>query len=80
MYFKKMLGGKDSLFGAHSLNLVQYFPNYNFFRPHISLVGFKYHKNDDDYKKYITGKIIRGYNYSPEKYLVFEYKKIKQEN
>ena len=75
--FKKMLGRKDSLFGDQSLNLVQYFPNYDFFRPHIPSVAFKYHKNDDDYKKYITGKIIRGYNYSPEKYFVFEYKKHK---
>ena len=77
IYFKKMLGRKDSLFGDQTLNLVQYFPNYDFFRLHIPSVAFKYHKNDDDYKKYITGKIIRGYNYSPEKYFVFEYKKNK---
>lgn len=77
IYFKKMLGRKDSLFGDQSLNLVSYFPNYDFFRPHIPTTIFKYKKDEDNYKKYITGKIIRGYNYSPEKYFVFDYGKDK---
>ena len=76
--FKKMLGRSNSLFGDQSLYFVQYSPNYEFFRPHIPSVAFKYHKNDDDYKKYITGKIIRGYKYSTEKYFVFDYKKHKK--
>ena len=75
--FKKMLGRKDELFGEQSLNLISYFPNYDFFMPHIPTIIFKHHKNDDELKKYITGKIIRGYKYSPEKYFVFEYKKNK---
>ena len=75
--FKKMLGRKDELFGDQSLNLISYFPNYDFFMPHIPTIIFKHHKNDDELKKYITGKIIRGYKYSPEKYFVFEYKKYK---
>ena len=76
-YFKKMLGRKDSLFGEQNLNLVSYFPNYEFFRPHIPTTIFKYQKDEENYKKYVTGKIIRGYNYSPEKYFVFEYGKKK---
>ena len=74
-YFKKMLGRKSDIFvGEQSKNAIAYFPNYDFFRPHIPTTTFKYKKNDVDYKKYITGKIIRGYNYSSEKYFVFEYK------
>ena len=78
IYFKKMLGRKDDIFvGEQPKNVIAYSPNYDFFRPHIPATTFKYKKNDEDYKKYITGKIIRGYNYSPEKYFVFEYKKNK---
>ena len=77
IYFKKMLGRKDDLFGEQAKNVIAYCPNYDFFRPHIPTTTFKYKKNDDDYKKYVTGKIIRGYKYSPEKYFVFEYKKNK---
>ena len=75
IYFKKMKGRDDSLFAQQSLNLISYFPNYDFLRPHVPTTIFKYKKDDDNYKKYITGKIIRGYKYSPEKYFVFEYKK-----
>jgi hypothetical protein len=77
IYFKKMLGRKDDLFGEQAKNVIAYCPNYDFFRPHIPTTTFKYKKNDEDYKKYVTGKIIRGYKYSPEKYFVFEYKKNK---
>ena len=77
IYFKKMLGRKDDLFGEQAKNVIAYCPNYDFFRPHIPTTTFKYKKNDNDYKKYVTGKIIRGYKYSPEKYFVFEYKKNK---
>ena len=75
--FKKMLGRDDILFGNQNLNLISYFPNYESMMPHIPSTIFKYIKNPQNYKKYITGKIIRGYKYSPEKYFVFEYEKNK---
>ena len=78
IYFKKMLGRKDDLFLEKNLNLISYFPNYDFLRPHIPNTIFKIKKDEINYKKYILGKIIRNYNYSPEKYFVFEYGKHKQ--
>ena len=45
--------------------------------PHIPSTIFKYKVNPQNYKKYITNKIIRGYNYTPEKYFVLEYGKNK---
>ena len=72
--FKKMLGRDDVLFNNQNLNLISYFPNYKCMMPHIPATIFKYKKNEQNYKKYITGKIIRGYNYKTEKYFVFDYK------
>ena len=75
--FKKMLGRDDALFNNNSLNLISYFPNYNVMMPHIPATIFKYKGDSQNYKRYITGKIIRGYKYTPEKYFVIEYKKNK---
>ena len=75
--FKKMLGRDDTMFNNSNLNLISYFPNYSIMMPHIPATIFKYKGNKQNYKKYITGKIIRGYNYTPEKYFVIEYKKNK---
>ena len=77
IHFKKMLGRDDLLFANQNLNLISYFPNYDIMMPHIPSTIFKYKKNPQNYKKYVTGKIIRGYNYSPEKYFVEEYAKNK---
>ena len=77
IFFRKMLGRDDVLFSNQNLNLISYFPNYDIMMPHIPSTIFKYKKNIQNYKKYITGKIIRGYKYSPEKYFVFEYEKNK---
>ena len=75
--FRKMLGRDDTLFNNNNLNLISYYPNYDIMMPHIPATIFKYKDNPQNYKKFITGKIIRGYNYSPEKYFVFEFKKNK---
>ena len=75
--FKKMLGRDDVLFNNQNLNLISYFPNYDSIMRHIPSTIFKYKDNPQNYKKYITNKIIRGYNYTPEKYFVFEYGKNK---
>ena len=72
--FKKMLGRNDTLFSNQNLNLISYFPNYKSTMPHIPATIFKYKENEQNYKKFITGKIIRGYNYTSEKYFVIDYK------
>ena len=72
-----MLGRDDTLFSNQNLNLISYFPNYDAMMPHIPSTIFKYKDNPQNYKKYITNKIIRGYNYTPEKYFVLEYGKNK---
>ena len=75
IYFKKMSGRKDIYFGGNSNNSIFYSPNYEFFRPHIQSSIFSYKIKDEDYKKYKTGKIIRGFNCSQEKYFVCEFKR-----
>jgi len=78
--FKKMMGREDFLLGNNSVNLMSYFPDYESTMPHIPATIFKYHKNIQSFKKFITGKIIRGYNYSPEKYFVIEFQRSKNKN
>ena len=75
IYFEKMSGRKDTNKVENSSNSISYSPNYDFFRPHIKSNIFSYKISGENYKKYKTGKIIRGYNYSPDEYFVFENKK-----
>ena len=51
-----------------------YNPDYNIIRPHIPSTIFKNKRKYQNFKKYITGKIIRSYCYSPDRYFVFEIK------
>jgi len=51
-----------------------YNPDYGIIRPHIPSTIFKCKRKFENYKKYITGKIIRSYCYSPDNYFVFEIK------
>ena len=60
-------GGRD---GCRS----NYNPDYNVIRPHIPSTIFKCKRKFQNFKKYITGKIIRSYLYNPEQYFVFEIK------
>ena len=55
-----------------------YNPDYNIIRPHIPSTIFKSKRKYQNYKKYITGKIIRSYCYSPDQYFVFEIKDKKE--
>ena len=75
IYFEKMLGRKDINKVENSNNSISYSPNYEFFRPHIQSNIFSYKQSDKEYKKYKIGKIIRGFNCSPDNYFVFEFKK-----
>ena len=75
--FKKMRGRYDYNTEEKDNHIIAYEPNYKFFWPHIHSTFFSYKNDDENYKKYKTGKIIRGYNYSPDDYFVCEFKKKK---
>ena len=77
IYFNKMSGRKDVNAERKNNNYNSYNPNYNFISSHIHSTIFCYKKNDENYKKYKTGKIIRNYNYCNNEYFVFEFKKKK---
>ena len=74
IYFKKMTGRKDSNVEERKIKYISYSPNYDFLSPHIHSSIFCYKKNEENYKKYRIGKIIRSYNCSPDQYFVFEFK------
>ena len=57
-----------------------YNPDYDIIRPHIPSTIFKCKRKFENFKKYITGKIIRSYCYSPDNYFVFEIKHNKDNN
>ena len=57
-----------------------YNPDYDIIRPHIPSTIFKCKRKFENFKKYITGKIIRSYCYSPDNYFVFEIKNNKDNN
>ena len=68
-----MDGGKDACRSNYN-------PDYEIIRPHIPSTIFKCKRKFENYKKYITGKIIRSYCYSPDNYFVFEIKNNKDSN
>ena len=74
--FKKMRG-RTNLFNE-SKYLISYEPNYDSTFPHVPTYIFKYKKNKQNYKKYINGKIIRGYYYNPSEYYVMELQKAEE--
>ena len=51
-----------------------YNPDYKIIRPHIPSFIFQSRRKYDTFKKFITGKIIRSYCYSPDNYFVFNIK------
>ena len=75
--FKKMTG-RTNLFQDNKY-LISYSPNYNSMFPHVPSTIFKYIKNKQNYKKFINGKIIRGYYYNPRDYYVMELQREEEE-
>lgn len=55
-----------------------YNPDYNIVRPHIPSFLFKSETKYRDFKKYITGKIIRSYCFNPGEYFAIEYQENKE--
>lgn len=74
--FNKMRG-RTNIF-LESKYLISYNPNYDSTFPHIPSTIFKYTINKQNYKKYMNGKIIRGYYYNPSDYYVMELKRIEE--
>ena len=68
--------GRDRKIGiSNDYKEVDYTPNYDITRPHVPATLFKNSFDYTKFKKYITGKIIRSYCYSPDKYFVLEINK-----
>ena len=53
---------------------IDYSPNYNFILPRTPSYSFKYIPNKENYKKYMNGKIIRGYKFDSDSYYVMKFK------
>ena len=68
--FDKMKKRK-SLFKKCESN-IDYFPDYKFIFPHTPSYIFKYVKDKEKFKRYMNGKIIRGYNYNSDDYYVMQ--------
>ena len=62
------------------LDDVNYTPNYDIIRPHVPATIFKHSFNFSKFKKYITGKIIRNYCFTPDQYFVLEINKNMEKN
>ena len=71
--FEKMPGRKTIV--NKPISEVTYTPNYNSIRPHIPSTIFRYRKTFQNLKKYITGKIIRSYCYTPDSYFILQINK-----
>ena len=79
--FDKMLGRDKHLNifkGTKENSLTMYYPDYNIIRPHIPSIIFNSERKYQQYKKYMTGKIIRSYCYNPDEYFVLEYNENKE--
>ena len=79
--FDKMQGRDrptNFLTGMKEGSRTLYNPDYNIVRPHIPSYIFKSERKYQEFKKYITGKIIRSYCYNPEEYFAIEYKENKE--
>ena len=73
--FDKMTGRKNNVFNV--LNLKEeikneYTPKYEITRPHIYIKKFNTRKSLKGFKKYVVGKIIRNYHFSPIDYFMFD--------
>ena len=73
--FNRMPGRDRKIVVTNDYKEVDYHPKYEFTRPHIPATLFQHSFDYTKFKKYITGKIIRSYCYTPDKYFIFEINK-----
>ena len=65
--------GRKLLF-YKSQNTIDYSPNYEYILPKTPSFSFKYIPNKENHKKYMNGKIIRGYKVEADSYYVMKFK------
>ena len=73
--FNKMPGRDRSAVIEPSPNEDGYTPNFESTRPHVPSTIFRRTFDFQKFKRYMTGKIIRNYCYTPDKYFVLEVNK-----
>ena len=73
--FNKMPGRERKVVITPDYNEVNYTPKYDITRPHVPATIFKKSFDYSKFKKYITGKIIRSYCFTPDKYFILEINK-----
>ena len=78
--FNKMPGRDRKVVIEPYFNEINYSPNYEFIRPHVPATIFKPIFDCQKFKNYMTGKIIRSYCFTPDKYFVFEVNQNKDKN
>ena len=70
-----MPGRDRKIVFKEELNEVNYTPNYDITRAHVPATIFRHTFDYNKFKKYVTGKIIRSYLYTPDNYFILEMKK-----
>ena len=78
--FNRMPGRDRKIVVTSRLNEVNYNPKYDITRPHVPATIFKHSFDYSKFKKYITGKIIRSYCFTPDKYFILEINKNMENN
>ena len=78
--FNKMPGRDRKVVIEPFFNEINYSPNFEFTRPHVPATIFKPTFDCQKFKKYMTGKIIRSYCFTPDKYFVLEVNQSKDKN
>ena len=78
--FNKMPGRDRNVVIVPYCNEVDYSPNFEITRPHVPATIFKHSFDCQKFKKYMTGKIIRSYCFTPDNYFVFEVNKNKDKD
>ena len=78
--FNRMPGRDRKVVIEPNVNEVDYSPNFEFTKPHVPATIFKHTFDCQKFKRYMTGKIIRSYCYTPDKYFVLEINQNKDKN
>ena len=70
--FDKVPGRNKNLFIIKQATKNIYFPKYEIIRPRIHFKKFNNKISLQGFKKYVVGKIIRNYSFSPKDYFIFD--------
>ena len=73
--FNRMPGRERKIIITEKYNEANYSPNYEITRPHIPATIFKHSFDYSKFKKFVIGKIIRSYCFTPDNYFIIEINK-----